>query len=71
VLECRLPYCEAPSKRLRAILNDAYERQQEFVAFDASSRSLVYDRDDDFYVPLAGMRDVLRPGPNMIVYRRR
>ena len=71
VVECPLPYCEAVSERLRGILRDDYERQQEFVAFDASSRSLVYDRDDDFYVPLAGMQDVMRPGPNLIVYRRR
>ena len=71
VVECPLPYCVAVSERLRGILRDDYERQREFVAYDASSRSLVYDRDDDFYVPLAGMQDVIRPGPNLIVYGRR
>ena len=32
---------------------------------------LVYDRQDMFYVPFAGLQHVSRPGPNFEVYARR
>ena len=32
---------------------------------------LVYDRQDMFYVPFAGLRHVTRPGPNFALYARR
>jgi 4-amino-4-deoxy-L-arabinose transferase-like glycosyltransferase len=31
----------------------------------------VYDRQDDFYLPMAGFRGIERPGPNLHVYVRR
>jgi hypothetical protein len=31
----------------------------------------VYDLQDEFYLPFAGFRHVLRPGPNLAVYVRR
>lgn len=33
--------------------------------------SLVYDRQDMFYVPFAGLQYVTRPGPNFAIYARR
>ena len=32
---------------------------------------LVYDRQDMFYMPFAGLRHVTRPGPNFALYARR
>lgn len=37
----------------------------------ALERELVYDRQDMFYVPFAGLRHVTRPGPNFALYARR
>ena len=31
----------------------------------------VYDRQDKFYVPIAGFKGIERPGPNLRVYVRR
>ena len=70
VEECPLSYCDI-SPRWREVMKDRYEGVQGFVAYVASSDALVYDRDDDFYLPLAGLSDVMRPGPNITVYRRR
>jgi 4-amino-4-deoxy-L-arabinose transferase-like glycosyltransferase len=70
VEECPLAYCEVP-EQWRKVIRDRYELDRAFPAFDASSTELVYDRDDDFYLPLAGLSDVTRPGPNITVYRRR
>ncbi len=38
---------------------------------DAGDARNVYDRQDEFYLPLSGFKDVERPGPNMAVYQRR
>jgi Dolichyl-phosphate-mannose-protein mannosyltransferase len=70
VQECPLPYCDVPAG-LRQILTTGYERQRTFTALDAKNESLAYDRDDAFFVPLAGFGAVQRPGPNLIVYARR
>lgn len=39
-------------------------------AFDETSTRLVYDWQDEFYIPLAGYGDVIRPGPKLTVYVR-
>lgn len=70
VEECPLTYCDVPD-RWRTVLRDRYEVEHVFPAYDASSHALVYDRDDDFYLPLAGLSAVIRPGPNITIYRRR
>ena len=31
----------------------------------------IYDRQDDFYLPLAGFKGIERPGPNLHIYIRR
>jgi len=70
VEHCPLTYCRVPDQWL-AVLRDRYEFAREFVAYDDSSVLPVYDRDDDFYLPLAGLGAVERPGPNITVFRRR
>jgi len=69
--ECPLPYYCDVSDGIRRVLRDGYELQRAFIAVDPSSRTLVYDRDDAFYLPLTGFSAVVRPGPNLSVYRRR
>lgn len=69
VEECALPYCSV-SDRLRADLTEAYQRQSSFIGVDPTANGVVYDRDDEFYVPLAGFEAVTRPGPNISIYSR-
>jgi 4-amino-4-deoxy-L-arabinose transferase-like glycosyltransferase len=70
VEQCPLAYCGVPDRWL-TVIRDRYELDQTFVSYDESSPGLVYDRDDDFYLPLAGLSAVERPGPNITIYRRR
>ena len=70
VEQCPLAYCEIPPEWL-TVLRDRYELERTIVAYDVSSRALVYDRDDDFYLPLAGLSSVTRPGPNIAIFRLR
>jgi hypothetical protein len=69
VATCALPYCDAPA-RLGPVLAD-YQPLQTFTAVDLAQPGLVYDRDDAFFVPLAGFGAVARPGPNLVIYGRR
>jgi hypothetical protein len=42
---------------------------QQIVSED--DRANVYDRQDEFFVPLGGFHGIERPGPNLRVYVRR
>jgi len=70
VEQCPLAYCEIQPQWL-TVLRDRYELERTIVAYDVSSHALVYDRDDDFYLPLAGLSSVTRPGPNIAIFRVR
>ena len=70
VERCPLTYCDVPAEWTK-VLRDRFELEHEIVAHDASSSALAYDRDDDFYLPLAGLSAVTRPGPNITIFRRR
>lgn len=70
VEECPLPYCSVSDTMRRALARD-YELRRSFIAVDATRPGLAYDRDDDFYLPLAGFDAVDRPGPNISVYAKR
>jgi Dolichyl-phosphate-mannose-protein mannosyltransferase len=50
------------------VMETGYVRAAEFPAFSPSD-DLVYDQQDAFYVPLAGLAHVVRPGPNFSVYK--
>jgi hypothetical protein len=69
VAHCPLAYCDGPPDALYGRLTD-YELLQTFPALDEYNIRTVYDRDDAFFVPLAGFDAVTRPGPNLLVYRR-
>ncbi len=69
VAHCPLAYCDGPPDALYGRLT-GYELLQTFQALDDYNLRLVYDRDDAFFVPLAGFEAVTRPGPNLLVFRR-
>ena len=49
-----------------------YTRAEQVPAYDAAAANrLVYDWQDEFYLPLAGFGPVLRPGPTLDIYVRR
>jgi hypothetical protein len=54
-----------------ALAGRQYSLEESIQAVDAAHPSLVYDRDDAFFVPLAGFAAVTRPGPNLNLYVRR
>jgi 4-amino-4-deoxy-L-arabinose transferase-like glycosyltransferase len=68
VLRCPLGYCDVPAGLNRAL--SGYVPLIAFVAARLDDPELVYDRDDAFFVPLAGFRAVTRPGPNVEIYGR-
>jgi hypothetical protein len=47
-----------------------YERMLALEVSSPDARN-VYDRQDDFYLPMAGFHGIERPGPNLHVYVRR
>jgi hypothetical protein len=53
---------------VKEVMETGYFRAAEFPAFSPSD-DLVYDQQDAFYVPLAGLAHVVRPGPNFSVYK--
>jgi len=69
VEECPLPYCRIPDEWF-TVLRRGYHIERVFPAYDTTSQTPTYDRDDDFYLPLSGFNAVLRPGPNITVYGR-
>jgi len=69
MIECPLAYCNAPPQ-LQPVLTE-YVLLRTFTALDPTQPGLVYDRDDAFFVPLAGFAAVTRPGPNLMIYGHR
>jgi hypothetical protein len=72
LLESPLPaYSEVPG-RIRSVIRDGYEL---VTAIDgvppASAPDVVYDLEDAFYAPFAGLDGALRPGPSIRVFQRR
>ena len=60
----------APAADLTPMLRDRYELQFERHVADDDPRN-VYDRQDEFYLPIAGFHGIERPGPNLRIYVRR
>jgi hypothetical protein len=68
VLRCPLDYCDVPAGVTTKLTE--YVPLTLFVAAGIRDPALVYDKDDAFFVPLAGFHAVLRPGPNVEIYGR-
>ena len=54
---------------VKAFLSDGYELVTVFKAFDPNKSGNLYDRQDAFFVPIAGFTKITRPGPNFYVYK--
>ncbi|HMC77789.1 MAG TPA: glycosyltransferase family 39 protein [Vicinamibacterales bacterium] len=61
----------APPPSLAALLAQRYELVHEVRGTGGGSAAGIYDRQDAFFLPIAGFRDVERPGPDVRIYRRR
>ena len=49
-----------------------YTHAEHVPAYDeAMSDRMIYDWQDEFYLPLAGFGPVIRPGPTLAIYVRR
>jgi hypothetical protein len=56
---------------LRRLAAEKYELVHTIAATRGASRSAVYDRQDAFFMPLSGFSTVIRPGPTILIYKRR
>lgn len=60
-----------PPAAVQKYLDTAYSLVKSFVAFDMSGPSTAwFDQMDAFYLPYAGFEKVIRPGPNIYIYKR-
>ena len=57
------------TSKLKQLLNKHYSEQVSFVANQPSERGRLYDQQDAFYTPFAGFNGVVRPGPNLYIYK--
>lgn len=64
------PLPSSTQDELKALLEQQYELAHDLKAF-STSRDLVYDQQDMFFVPYVGFEHVARPGPNFSVFRRK
>jgi hypothetical protein len=63
-------YTQAPGAVV-ALVGSEYEVAQAFPALDMRATGNLYDQQDAFFAPYAGWNGVERPGPNIVIYRRR
>ena len=63
-------YATAPVP-LRRLAAEKYDLVQTVAATKGASRSAVYDLQDAFFMPVSGFNGVIRPGPTVLIYRRR
>jgi 4-amino-4-deoxy-L-arabinose transferase-like glycosyltransferase len=61
----------APPDSLRDLVNAGYSLAYRMNGVPAAGGSGVYDRQDAFFLPIAGFKGVARPGPTVLIYRRR
>ncbi len=55
---------------LRHLAAEKYQLVQTVPAARAPTDDSVYDRQDAFFLPIAGFRSIIRPGPSIRIYRR-
>jgi hypothetical protein len=63
------PLPSATQDIVKEFLQEGYVLVSDFHAVSIEP-DLVYDRQDYFYVPIAGLEKVTRPGPNFALYKR-
>ena len=65
-----LPEYTAAPESLRDLVRERYSLAHRVDGVPSAAGSGVYDRQDAFFLPLAGFRGVARPGPTVLIYRR-
>ena len=70
VQESPLPYAHV-SPTVAAKLRHDYALEYALRVVDLNEPRNVYDVQDAFFLPFAGFEKVRRPGPNILIYRRR
>jgi hypothetical protein len=63
-------YSPAPQPQLQDVLSRKYDVVKTFAAYQQHAGD-VFDYQDAFYLPFSGFSGVDRPGPNLVVFRRR
>jgi hypothetical protein len=56
---------------LRDLVNERYSLAYRVDGVPAAAGSGVYDRQDAFFLPIDGFTGVARPGPTVLIYKRR
>jgi hypothetical protein len=59
------------SAPLRRLANERYDLVFSVTGTRGGARSAVYDLQDAFFMPLSGFHTVERPGPTILIYRRK
>jgi len=54
---------------IESILAEKYVKIKSFNALDLKEQGNLYDLVDSYYVPFVGFRGVVRPGPNLDIYK--
>lgn len=67
--ESQLPSSTQPVVQ-ELLANGSYQLVAILRAYDATANDSVYDRQDAFYLPVAGFDRVRRAGPNFLIYKR-
>jgi hypothetical protein len=65
------PYSLVPPGIAALVEGNRYVLIRSFEAAELRATGHVFDRQDAFFLPLAGFRGITRPGPNFDVYRAR
>jgi 4-amino-4-deoxy-L-arabinose transferase-like glycosyltransferase len=69
--ESPLPEYSAPPASIRELVGERYEFAYRVDGVPAQAGTGVYDRQDAFFLPIAGFTGVARPGPTVLLYRLR
>jgi 4-amino-4-deoxy-L-arabinose transferase-like glycosyltransferase len=69
--ESPLPEYTAASDALRDLVRERYALAYRVDGVPAATGDGVYDRQDAFFAPIAGFTGVARPGPTVLIYKRR
>ena len=56
---------------LRRLAGEKYDLVWEGRATRGAASAAVYDLQDAFFMPVSGLQTVIRPGPTILIYRRR
>lgn len=58
-------------KDTQKALQESYDLIKTFISVDMDNKNQWYDLQDAFYVPFHGFEGVMRPGPNIYIYKRK